>query len=1309
MWLGKGRALGRGQAGGSPKPCWGLPCSARGRSAPSSRGTGVQTPSAWCQNCCACGAVVLDPLRCGAVLQAALHAQQGRTALMRVAESSDQVHECHKRFWQPGTEESPRGQRLLSSGAFAGDGAGRPSYAMLLSPRGACCQHFPSDRPPAVSGKPSCFGAGRVAGLGTGAGAGLHGHPGAMPAAPLMEQEEQTGTGATAERRVLGSARERLEKHRVRAWTLLGVGCPGPGKGRGQQCQQLGVLCPPQGANQAPTLSKMPRFAAGPQMGISLGATGNLAKNPTEHKNRKALFKETGSRARNTECAQVSLLPGETLAQCLHDPAPFGTNNLLSQVKINQDKGSLQPQTHSWHITVLRAQELCCLHRAGDTSSPWLLSNSAARGPAQSAHARCQRSPADSPALGAKGTNNCREAVDIPQVLHECLRPGISLEQMAAALLFLGTGISLEQMEAALLKEPHLETQLLHPLIYEGSGSLVLGSSKCGVCPAGPMRYECWSWGKIAARAGNEKINLSARKAFCSFTMQLKCDGKRHRLAVTATFPTSIKLPGAALSGRDCQAYCISLQVQRGEQRQTQGSPCRARVPGSSSGVSAVLRRGGQQPLAAGTRFQGQTRPRYRNPSQGPCCLPSALRHRAPGTGSSWDAPAGVPCRAVPRLLQMLALSGTDCKANSALKETLVLPRLRGPQFALGVAARMSARHSAQLPAAPKQSPHSSPRVPQASRGGSEQAVPCPAAPRSPRGSPGLLKAKGGRGGSSSFVLPMARGQDLGPIPEEQTATAVAKEVARRLFQGLQTAAEKKAEMSHIAMAQDSRASRLAVGSLGTGSLRRGEWGKVGTRKGEGNSSEPTTDTPQGQDQEHTVTAVAKEVARRLFQGLQTAAEKKAEMSHIAMAQDSRASRGRVQSLHQHHQCRLRCGKGRERLGEGALLSPAAAALLQGRVPRDSQPSPLEMLARRHFPAHCNGPASVREPCLPASPEAEALTFAVVVSCTVTSEDPCRLPPCSCASLSSSKPWPHRVWEERRLGLLPVPAARGFLQQVALWADGPAKAAAVGVPFPWAGEAQSWAALKPQKEMAQIIFCEATKGDGNAVGCGGALEEQTAAPPFLVPQGGALRDASTKRCLQHLRPSLQGERVYKKLPCVDELAEIAVRSHLRAVVCPAVLPVASQGAGAHPAPRQSILMGSTQGSAQPRPQTSPQHFQLSPLLRAACPRATSSPCTRVSAPPATIAAGPVAMAPPGCWMEEGEARIRTQSTLSGTTQPPPDGPWQQFLDSPMLAASSTKLQVELALAAWAQLCPPSPASPLGALGQRCLICASREP
>lgn len=128
---------------------------------------------------------------------------------------------------------------------------------------------------------------------------------------------------------------------------------------------------------------------------------------------------------------------------------------------------------------------------------------------------------------------------------------------------------------------------------------------------------------------------------------------------------------------------------------------------------------------------------------------------------------------------------------------------------------------------------------------------------------------------------------------------------------------------------------------------------------------------------------------------------------------------------------------------------------------------------------------------------------------------------------------------------------------------------------------------------------------------------------------------------------------------------------------------------------------------QPRPQTSPQHFQPSPLLCTACPRATSSPCTRVSAPPATIAAGPVAMAPPGCWMEEAEARLL--NPLSGTTQPPPDGPWQQFLDSPVLTASSTKLQDELALAARAKLCPPSPVSPLGALGQHCLICVSREP
>lgn len=98
-------------------------------------------------------------------------------------------------------------------------------------------------------------------------------------------------------------------------------------------------------------------------------------------------------------------------------------------------------------------------------------------------------------------------------------------------------------------------------------------------------------------------------------------------------------------------------------------------------------------------------------------------------------------------------------KTSLALRS--VLPRLRGPQFALGVAARMSARRSTQLPAAPSRAPTCSPRVPQASRGGSEQAVPCPAAPRSPRGSPRLLKAKGGRGGSSSFVLP--HGQGTGP------------------------------------------------------------------------------------------------------------------------------------------------------------------------------------------------------------------------------------------------------------------------------------------------------------------------------------------------------------------------------------------------------------------------------------------------------------------------------------------------------------------------------------------------------------------
>lgn len=70
--------------------------------------------------------------------------------------------------------------------------------------------------------------------------------------------------------------------------------------------------------------------------------------------------------------------------------------------------------------------------------------------------------------------------------------------------------------------------------------------------------------------------------------------------------------------------------------------------------------------------------------------------------------------------------------------------------------------------------------------------------------------------------------------------------------------------------------------------------------------------------------------------------------------------------------------------------------------------------------------------------------------------------------------------------------------------------------------------------------------------CGSGDASCTAAMPqqgrsSIRGGGGALRNASTKRSLQHLRPSLQGERVYKKLPCVDELAEIAVRSHLRTV------------------------------------------------------------------------------------------------------------------------------------------------------------------
>lgn len=97
---------GSGCSGASPAPC----------SAPRPR-TGVP------QGCCKTSDATPS--------QAALHAQQGRTALMWVAESSDQVHECHRRFWQPGTEESPRGQRLLSSGVFAGDGAGRCWAASL--------------------------------------------------------------------------------------------------------------------------------------------------------------------------------------------------------------------------------------------------------------------------------------------------------------------------------------------------------------------------------------------------------------------------------------------------------------------------------------------------------------------------------------------------------------------------------------------------------------------------------------------------------------------------------------------------------------------------------------------------------------------------------------------------------------------------------------------------------------------------------------------------------------------------------------------------------------------------------------------------------------------------------------------------------------------------------------------------------------------------------------------------------------------------------------------------------------------------
>lgn len=51
-------------------------------------------------------------------------------------------------------------------------------------------------------------------------------------------------------------------------------------------------------------------------------------------------------------------------------------------------------------------------------------------------------------------------------------------------------------------------------------------------------------------------------------------------------------------------------------------------------------------------------------------------------------------------------------KTSLALRS--VLPCLGGPQFALGIAARMSARRSAQLPAAPSRAPTCRPRVPQA-------------------------------------------------------------------------------------------------------------------------------------------------------------------------------------------------------------------------------------------------------------------------------------------------------------------------------------------------------------------------------------------------------------------------------------------------------------------------------------------------------------------------------------------------------------------------------------------------------------------
>lgn len=90
------------------------------------------------------------------------------------------------------------------------------------------------------------------------------------------------------------------------------------------------------------------------------------------------------------------------------------------------------------------------------------------------------------------------------------------------------------------------------PQCHRGEPSLTWVTAHCSlVLSAGAIDF---SPVRIATQAGNEKINLAARKAFCSFNMQLKCDGKRHCLAMTATFPASIKLAGAVLSGSSCQA-----------------------------------------------------------------------------------------------------------------------------------------------------------------------------------------------------------------------------------------------------------------------------------------------------------------------------------------------------------------------------------------------------------------------------------------------------------------------------------------------------------------------------------------------------------------------------------------------------------------------------------------------------------------------------------------------------------------------------------------------------------------------------------